>query len=347
MKTYGSTGDINLTAAFRKALVITDLHFGHKSNSQLHNSDCLRFVDWATKLGVEHGCDRLLFGGDWHHNRASISIHTLGESLKGLEMISSRFDRADFITGNHDLFYRDRRTVTSVEFAKHLPNIHIHNDIYRDGDMVMVPWLVGEEYKDMHKISAKHVFGHFELPTFKMNAMVEFADHGEMQSEYLNGVDYVWTGHFHKRQKKGNISYIGNAFPHDFADVWDDDRGALILNWDGTHEYHRWPDAPTYKTMTLGSLLNDPDVLTDKTYMKVTLDIPISYEEANFLRDTFQEKYHMREMSLVTPDQEDALITQNVDIKFESVDQIVHGQLKNVESEFYDPKILAQIYTNL
>ena len=55
----------------------------------------------------------------------------------------------------------------------------------------------------------------------------------------------------------------------------------------------------------------------------------------------------MREMSLVTPDQEDALITQNVDIKFESVDQIVHGQLKNVESEFYDPKILAQIYTNL
>jgi hypothetical protein len=35
------------------------------------------------------------------------------------------------------------------------------------------------------------------------------------------------------------------------------------------------------------------------------------------------------------------------DIKFESVDQIVTEQITNIESEFYDPKLLLKIYQNL
>jgi hypothetical protein len=35
------------------------------------------------------------------------------------------------------------------------------------------------------------------------------------------------------------------------------------------------------------------------------------------------------------------------DIKFESVDQIVTDQLTNIDSKFYDPKLLLKIYQNL
>jgi hypothetical protein len=35
------------------------------------------------------------------------------------------------------------------------------------------------------------------------------------------------------------------------------------------------------------------------------------------------------------------------EIKFESVDQIVTDQLTNIESEFFDSKLLLQIYQNL
>jgi len=31
---------------FKKALVFTDIHFGMKSNSIMHNQDCEQFVDW-------------------------------------------------------------------------------------------------------------------------------------------------------------------------------------------------------------------------------------------------------------------------------------------------------------
>lgn len=337
-----------MTNPFNRALVFTDIHFGKKSNSQQFNQDCLDFVDWATKLGKEKGCDRLFFTGDWHHNRASISLYTLTASLKALELINERFDRADFIVGNHDLYYRDKRTIASMEWANHIANIHIHNDVYREGDMVMVPWLVSDEYKTMRKLKAKHVFGHFELPKFKMNSMVEMPDHGEIQAEDLGGVDYVWTGHFHKRQNRQNIHYIGNSFPHDYGDAWDDERGAMILDWDGNHEYHTWDKAPKYRVIKLSQLLDNPDYhLTPESYLRVNIDIPISYEEANFIRETFDQQYNPRELALIPQKQDAETLDHTQEVKFESIDQIVHSQLSKVESDFYDSKLLLQIYQNL
>jgi hypothetical protein len=35
------------------------------------------------------------------------------------------------------------------------------------------------------------------------------------------------------------------------------------------------------------------------------------------------------------------------EIKFESVDQIVTDQITNIESEFYDSRLLLKIYQNL
>ena len=33
-----------------------------------------------------------------------------------------------------------------------------------------------------------------------------------------------------KDKKQGKIHYLGNAFPHNYADAWDDDRGMMILD---------------------------------------------------------------------------------------------------------------------
>jgi hypothetical protein len=83
-------------------------------------------------------------------------------------------------------------------------------------------------------------------------------------------------------------------------------------------------------------------------YFKVNLDIDISYEEANFLKETFIKEYDIREISLI---QEKANIDQayddNPDAEFESVDQIVTEQLVNIDSENYSSKILLDIYHNL
>jgi DNA repair exonuclease SbcCD nuclease subunit len=334
---------------FKKAVVFTDIHFGLKSNSQTHNDDCLAFVKWATKLAKENNCETAMFLGDWHNHRASINIVTLNYSLRALEHLNDNFDRVFFIPGNHDLYYRDKRDVQSVEWAKHLPNVVICNDWLHSGDVIVAPWLVGEDYKRIPKLSAKYMFGHFELPHFKMNAMVEMPDHGDIKREDFGGIGHVFSGHFHKRQTYKNITYIGNCFPHNFADNHDDERGAMIIEWGQEPEYHAWPDQPRYRVLRLSDVINNaPDVLAKNMHVRVELDIDISYEEANFIKETFIKDYHLREMALI-PNKSAAIDVDMApgEVRFESVDQIVTDQLTNIASEFYDSKLLLKIYQEL
>ena len=334
---------------FKKVAVCTDIHFGLKSNSLVHNQDCNDFIDWFIKTARENGCETGMFLGDWSHHRSSINMQTLQYSLRSLEKLSAAFDRFYFIPGNHDLYYRDRRDIYSTEWAKHIPNIQIVNDWFTDGDVTIAPWLVGDDYKRVPNLSSKYVFGHFELPHFKMNAMVEMPDHGEISANDFGGVDKVFSGHFHLRQQRNNIHYIGNCFPHNYADAGDSNRGMMILDWGKEPEYHSWPGQPLYRVTKLSSLLDSADTLLNTgMHVRVELDIGISYEEASLIKDTFVKDYNLREMSLI-PIKNNSVDADMApgEIKFESVDQIVTDQLTNIESEFFDSKLLLKIYQNL
>ena len=338
-----------MTNLFRKAAIFTDIHFGLKSNSVLHNEDCLAFVKWATAKAREEGCETCLFLGDLHNTRASLNIVTLNYSLRALEHLNANFERVYFIPGNHDLYYRDKRDIQSVEWAKHLPNVEICNDWFSSGGVVIAPWLVGDDHKRFAKLKGDYLFGHFELPGYLMNAMIEMPDHGEIKREDLGGFGHVYTGHFHKRQTKKNITYIGNAFPHNYADAGDDERGLTILEWGQDPVYHAWPGQPTYRVYNLANLIdNAANLLQPKMHVRVNLDIEISYEEANFIKETFIKDYQLREMALIP--NKSAGVEEDLapgEVKFESVDQIVTQQLTNIESEFYDSKLLLNIYQNL
>ena len=244
---------------FKKAACFTDIHFGLKNNSRQHNNDCENFVKWFIDEAKSFGAETCFFLGDWHHHRSSINISTLNYSISNLKRLSDNFEKVYFIVGNHDLFYRDKREISSVVFANEIPKVEVVNDILIKDDVAIVPWLIGNEWKKIQKIKAKYMFGHFELPNFKMNAMVEMPDHGEIQASHFSNVEKVFTGHFHKRQHQGNISYIGNPFAHNYSDAWDNDRGAMFLEWDKEPQYKIWADGPKYRVLPLSKLLEAPD----------------------------------------------------------------------------------------
>lgn len=334
---------------FKKVACFTDLHVGLKGNSQLHLQDCEDFVDWFISIAKAADADTCIFLGDWHHNRNSINLITLDTSMRCLEKLGAAFDQFFWFPGNHDLFFKDKRDVHSSVFGKHIPGVTVVDGVTTQGDVTLVPWLVGDEWKTMKTIKSRYVFGHFELPLFYMNAMVQMPDHGELQSKDLTQPEYVFSGHFHKRQNQGNIWYIGNAFPHNYADAWDDDRGMMLLEWGGTPEFHNWPDAPKYRTLTLSRLIDDEaNIIKSKMYLRVNLDVDVSFEEANFVKERYNENHAVREISLI---QEKLSFDQaqeiNDDLGFESVDKIVTDQLLNFDSENIDPKILLEIYKNI
>ena len=333
---------------FKKVACFTDIHFGLKGGSRTHNTDCEQFVDWFCDTAQANGCETAIFLGDWHHNRSTTDVSTMNYTVSNLERLNASFEKVFFILGNHDLNNKDKREINSIEFMRLFPNIIAIKDPLTMEDVTILPWLVGDEWRDVPKIKSRYIFGHFELPSFYMNAMVQMPDHGQLQRSHFQHQDYVFSGHFHKRQQNNNIVYIGNAFPHNYADAGDDDRGMMILEWGGKPEYISWPDQPIYRTYKLSQIIDTPEkLLRPKMHCRVTIDLPITFEEANFIKEKFMPEYDLRELMLIPEKIEVDANSTPIDINFESVDTIVMNQINAIDSDTFDKSLLLEIYNDL
>lgn len=333
---------------FSKVAVFSDIHYGMRNNSRDHNDSCERFIKWMIEQSEERDIKTCIFGGDWHHVRSAINISTLNYSVSGLKLLNDYFDHTFFIIGNHDLFYRDKYEIHSLPYITQFPKIRVIDSMTEIDGVAFVPWLVADDWKRVPNLKAPYMFGHFELPRFKMNAMVEMPDHGLLNATHFVNQKQVFSGHFHKRQNKGNIWYLGNTFPHNFADAWDDERGMMSWTPGQVPEFISWPGAPKYRTLLMSQVVEDPGKhIDDRTFAKITMDLAASYEDVNFIRELLENDLRAREIQIITPKNDDPNMLDEADINFESVDTIVISHLQSIESNTMDKNELIRIYQEI
>ena len=113
-------------------------------------------------------------------------------------------------------------------------------------------------------------------------------------------------------------------------------------------QYIDWPDCPKYRTVKLSQLIDEQSTLIKPNmYLRVNLDLPISYEEASFVKETFINNYGCREISLIPQKQLEEINTELDIQQFESVDQIVAGEIAAIDSDNFNKKMLLDIYNEL
>lgn len=343
----------NMDQLFKKAVSLTDIHFGRSSNSTEANLDNLDFIDWFIDQAKTFGAETCFMMGDWHDSRHSVHVSTLHYSLRGAQKLNDAFEQVIWIPGNHDLLYRNKRDISSVEFAKHLPNIKIIEEPIVIGGCTVLPWLVEDEQKMLKTTKSRYVFGHLELNGgFLMNAKVEMPDHpgalGPDDFAKNNAIEYVFSGHYHFRQAKGKVIYTGNPFPFNFADAWDEDRGMMFLEWGKDPYFKAWQDQPLFRTFKLTEMLNKPDhFLKQKMTARCTLDMDISYEEAQLIKDTFIKDYGLRKIELLHPQREVSDSEFKEGTVFQSVDQMVIDGLNSLQGVTLKSQKLIDIYMKL
>lgn len=333
---------------FKRSVSFSDIHIGLKNNSTEHNDDCMDFLKWMISESKKRNCETCFFLGDFHHYRSTINVSTLNYMVDALELLNNNFEQIYFLVGNHDLFYREKRDIHSLPMGELFNNINMIDQPIIIKDVALVPWLMEDEWKSVVKMKSKYMFGHFEIPGFKMNALVEMPDHGSgLNKSKFKNQDYVFSGHFHKRQFDKNIHYIGNPFGHNFADTEDYDRGCMFLEWGGKPEYLNWEDGPKYLTKPISKIIDKPETHFKKNmYVKLETDIELSYEEVSYLKEYFTDEYNLRELKIVPkPHDEDNDFGSTV--RFDTVDQIVINQIKDIESDTFDTNVLINIYNNL
>ena len=342
-----------------KAACFTDIHWGKKNNSELHNQDCLRFIDWfCEEVKKEDDIDHIIFLGDWFEQRSAINGLTLDYAYRGATKLQSLNLPVYFIVGNHDLYYRTSREVYSTNFFtsldfKLIDKPTVCEEIGLKGTLLS-PYLFENEYGELAKFFDIPVwFGHFEFKGFVLTGDTVKLEHGPDPVNFSTP-RRIFSGHFHKRQSMKNISYIGNAFPVDFSDANDSKRGMMIYEH-GLDDvwYIDWEDCPTYIRTKVSDLVkNVKNILKPDATVNCIVDTDITHEQSIKLKEQLTKKYNLRSLALQeNPDILTALEDTEIDDQeidqLDTVDAQVKSMLSTIEAESIDNDKLIKLYEEL
>lgn len=340
----------------KRSVIFSDIHFGKRGD--VHNKDCLDFINFLVEYAENksNGIDHIVFMGDWFDKRDSINISTLNYSYQALTRLNT-LDIPVFIEiGNHDLYHRNNREVHSLIFFNEFNNCHLIDTpsiaIIGNQHVLFMPYIFQEEYVPMAvEVNASNiVYAHLELKGFVLTGSSVVLEHGHDQ-EIFNKPKRIFTGHFHKRQNKGNVFYTGNPFPFDFSDANDTERGFAIYDYEtDTLSFKNHLDSPSYIKCSLSRLLKDhKTLLKEKGVVRCVVDMDISLEESAALKERFMEKYKLRELTLEETG-EDLSLTGDIEIEdsnIKTTDTLVIELLEQAVVEKLDKKKLISIYGDL
>jgi len=342
----------------KTAALFTDIHLGRKNSSEVHLNDCQDYINWFIKNCKKEKVDMIIFCGDWFEHRDAITGKTLDRSHKIIKQLIEELQLPFFfIVGNHDLVYRNtRNSFNTVIFEPFDKMVLVDDNIsvtIQNKRVLFCPYLFEEEYSEQISEINSHdvVFGHFEFKGFVLTGETKVLDHGPDQDDFKKP-QRIFTGHFHKRQEKKNVHYIGNTFPMDYSDANDTNRGMAIYDFtnDGL-KYIDWEESPSYVKCNLSDLLESPKAfLRKKASVTCMVDEKeLGYEDILKIKTVLSEKFSLRELKLEEP-VDDYSISEDIDaedLKSESTDEIVINLLGRIKAEDIESDELKKIYKGL
>lgn len=285
----------------KKVALFTDIHFGKKNNSNQHNQDCLDFVKWfCDNVSADKEISHVVFLGDWFENRNAVNVMTMHYAQDALKLLNALNVPVYIIIGNHDLYHRENRKIFSTQMFEEFSNVQLVSEPTVVDKMLICPYLFKNEYAGLAKYNkVPYWLGHFEFRNFVVTGSDRKMEHGP-DHKLFDGPTHIFSGHYHKRQANDNVIYIGNAFPMDYGDAWDDARGMCILDTrDDDVDFIDWEDCPKYRKVKLSDVLNDGTLqFPEKCRVRCIIDVEIGYSEAQSLREEMIKQVGLREFSL-------------------------------------------------
>jgi hypothetical protein len=135
--------------------------------------------------------------------------------------------------------------------------------------------------------------------------------------------------------------------PFDFRDEGDDQRGIMLLQWGHDPIFMAWPEQPLYRSLKVSQLTNSRKLLKQNMTVRLEVDVPLQYEEAQQLRDRMISHYGLRKIELCHSRSQLVESEQTEDVVFQSVDEIVLHGLEGIESAGMSAQRLVEIYQSL
>lgn len=177
--------------------------------------------------------------GDFFNSRKEINTRTL-HYIKNyfLRLLQKENIRLIVFAGNHDSFYTDDSSIISVGSIEEFENVTVirkptllqtENNI----NFSIIPWISNEkEMEEFHTFVKQNphniVMGHFEMRDFEMVA--GHVNPKGISPAIFQNFKKVISGHYHIKQFKDNIFYLGAPFQFTWND-YNQEKGFYIYNF--------------------------------------------------------------------------------------------------------------------
>jgi DNA repair exonuclease SbcCD nuclease subunit len=203
-----------------KIFLLSDIHFGKSKGSEIFASELKKFlrdVFWP-RVDSVNGEKAIIIAGDLFDIRSHIYVNTILDAQRELfDKIAERRIKTYILLGNHDIVYKNSLFPNSIAaLVKNHDDIEIISEIktipFSQLPITFCPWIVNDEMCDEIKAhSGPLCIGHFEISTFEIAPGHKF-DNDKFTLDLVAGFEKVYSGHFHFRSSKENITYIGTPY---------------------------------------------------------------------------------------------------------------------------------------
>ena len=268
--------------AGRKVALITDTHFGVRKGSQIFHDYFEKFYNETFFPTLkQRGIRTLIHLGDCFDVRKGIDYWSLDWSKRVFfDRLSEEGIDTHLIVGNHDIFYRTSLKLNAVCLnLREYTNLTVYDRpqtaTIEGKEIFMVPWIC-EDNTDLFLDELKQTrssvcMGHLELAGFYANKDYQ-CQHGT-DPKVFTQFDTVFSGHFHKRSSRSNITYLGNPYQLYWNDL-DEVRGFHTFDLDtGELEFIPNPTSMFHKVFYNESKtkLFNPNKFKD-SYIKIVVE---------------------------------------------------------------------------
>lgn len=210
--------------------LITDLHFGAREGSTIILEHQKKFYEntffpFLDATGITH----VICLGDTFDKRKYTNNYVIEQCKQFFfDELQNRKIKLYMIVGNHDVYFKNTLFPNTPDLLlaeyENIFTISHPQTVDVDGfDIAMIPWICQENYDDSYEVikhsKADICMGHFEIEGFQMYRGVE--SHGGLSQSMFDRYDKAFSGHYHHRSTKGNITYLGTPYELTWQDYGD------------------------------------------------------------------------------------------------------------------------------
>ena len=204
-----------------KIALLTDTHYGARKNSKLFHEFFKKFYDNIFFPTLEErGITECVHLGDAFDCRKSVDFWALQWAKENVyDKFRDLGIKVHNIVGNHDAYYKNTININAVDcLLESYDNVVRVSEPkeYKIGgkNIVLLPWICEENEEQtwnlVKKTKAKIAMGHLELTGFEVIPGMRM-DHGEDPTKFKK-FEQVFSGHYHLKSSKGNVTYLGNTY---------------------------------------------------------------------------------------------------------------------------------------